>query len=102
LNFLKEKKHDFKKTNTPNAEGSTNTEASTKGPKCRFWKDFGHIQKDHDGFKNWLAKKGTHDVITFVDESLYGNVPLMHGVLILVPPCTLLIHHRDSLSSGGW
>ena len=25
--------------------------------------------------------------------------PLMHGVLILVPPCILLIHHRDSLPS---
>ncbi|XP_066396273.1 uncharacterized protein [Miscanthus floridulus] len=74
LNFVKAKKHDLKKTNTANAEGSTSTDGGTKGPKCRFCKNFGHVRKDCDGFKNWLAKKHTHDVITFVDEFFYANV----------------------------
>ena len=52
LNFLKAKKHDFKKTNTANAEESTSTDGGTKGPKCHFCKNFGHIRKDCDGFKN--------------------------------------------------
>jgi hypothetical protein len=40
LNFLKAKKHDFERTNATNVEGSTNTEAGSKGPKCRFCTNF--------------------------------------------------------------
>lgn len=43
LNFLKAKKHDFKNTKTANTEGSANTNGSTKGPKCHFYNNFGHI-----------------------------------------------------------
>ncbi|WVZ49517.1 hypothetical protein U9M48_000866 [Paspalum notatum var. saurae] len=46
---------------------------SSKGPKCRFCKKHGHIQKDCEGFKNWLSKKGNYDVISFVDEYLYAD-----------------------------
>ncbi|SPT15948.1 unnamed protein product [Triticum aestivum] len=29
-----------------------------KGPKCHFCKEDGHVMKECDGFKAWLAKKG--------------------------------------------
>ena len=102
LNFVKAKKHDFKKINIENAKGTTNTEASTKGPKCHFCKDFGHIRKDCDGFKNWLAKKGTHDVITFVDESLYANVSPNAWCIDFGATVHITNSSQGFLTVGGW
>ncbi|WVZ83244.1 hypothetical protein U9M48_030412 [Paspalum notatum var. saurae] len=53
LNF-KPKKAEFKKSKSE----STDAAGSSKGAKCRFCKKHGHIQKDCEGFKNWLSKKG--------------------------------------------
>ena len=76
--------------------------SKARGPKpqaeimCLFCKKQGHMQRDCAGFKKWLAKKG-NDIISFVDESLYADFPLVLGGLTQVPPCTLPIHCRDCI-----
>jgi hypothetical protein len=43
-----------------------------KGPKCMHCKKYGHIRRECDEFKAWLAKKG-NDFISFIDESFFTN-----------------------------
>jgi hypothetical protein len=43
-----------------------------EGPKCRQCKKHGHIRRECDEFKAWLAKKG-NDFIFFIDESLFTD-----------------------------
>jgi hypothetical protein len=46
-------------------------EHSFESPRCRFCVTIGHLQKECDGFKDWLAKRGNHKVlISFNYESL--------------------------------
>ncbi|WVZ83632.1 hypothetical protein U9M48_030760 [Paspalum notatum var. saurae] len=68
LNF-KPKKAVFKKSKGE----SSNAAGSSKGPKCRFCKKHGHIQKDCEGFKNWLTKK-ENDGITRSSEARQINL----------------------------
>jgi len=35
-------------------------EHSFESPRCHFCMTIGHLQKDCDGFKDWLAKRGNH------------------------------------------
>lgn len=53
---MKPKKAELKKSKeqAQTDEGSS----KSKGPKCCFCKNFGHIQKECDGFKAWLTKRG--------------------------------------------
>jgi hypothetical protein len=39
-----------------------------KGPKCLYCKKHGHIRRECDEFKAWLARKG-NDFISFIVES---------------------------------
>jgi hypothetical protein len=43
-----------------------------KGPKCMHCKKYGHIRRECDEFKAWLAKKG-NDFISFIDESFFTD-----------------------------
>jgi hypothetical protein len=50
-------------------EDSTNEK---KGPKCLHYKKYGHIRRECDEFKTWLAKKG-NAFISFIDESFFTD-----------------------------
>jgi hypothetical protein len=43
-----------------------------KGPKCMHCKKYGHIRRECDEFKAWLAKKG-NDFISFIDEFFFND-----------------------------
>jgi hypothetical protein len=42
-----------------------------KGSKCLHCKDWGHIRRECTDFKAWLAKKGTNNIISFIDKSFF-------------------------------
>lgn len=90
-------KADSSKSGAKRSKPSVGKDPSApKKPYCKFCKHDGHKQKDCDGFKAWLVKKGMH-TISMVDESLYIDFSLILGGLTQVPPCTFLTHFRDSL-----
>jgi hypothetical protein len=57
--------NDHPKKEAPKVEGASEEK---KGPKCLHCKDWGHIRRECAKFKAWLAKKGTNDIISFIDE----------------------------------
>jgi hypothetical protein len=64
-----EKRHnDHSKKEAPKVEGASKKK---KGPKCFHCKDWGHLRRECADFKAWLTKKGTNDIISFIDESFF-------------------------------
>jgi hypothetical protein len=45
-----------------------------KGPKCLHYKKLGHLRRECDDFKAWLAKKG-NNFISFIDEAFFTIFP---------------------------
>jgi hypothetical protein len=57
--------NDHPKKEAPKVEGASEKK---KGPKCLRCKDQGHISRECPEFKAWLAKKGTNDIISFIND----------------------------------
>jgi hypothetical protein len=60
--------NDHSKKEAPKVEGASEKK---KGHKCLHCKDWGHIRRECTEFKAWLAKKGTNDIISFIDKSFF-------------------------------
>jgi hypothetical protein len=56
------------KKEAPKVEGASEKK---RGTKCLQCKDWGHIRRECAEFKMWIAKKGTNDIISFIDKSLF-------------------------------
>jgi hypothetical protein len=58
------KKMNFSNTNAskPGTSSTKVIPTERKGPKCHFCKEDGHVMKECDGFKAWLAKKGNDSI----------------------------------------
>jgi hypothetical protein len=78
--------NDHPKKEAPKVEGASEKE---KDPRCLHCKDWGNIRRECTDFNVWLAKKGTNDIISFIDESFFTYYSLNMCGLILVPLCTL-------------
>ena len=65
-------KAESNKSGAKRSKPVANEPSAPKKPYCKFCKHDGHKQKDCDGFKAWLVKKGM-DTISMVDESLYTD-----------------------------
>uniref|UniRef100_A0A0E0ICE2 CCHC-type domain-containing protein n=1 Tax=Oryza nivara TaxID=4536 RepID=A0A0E0ICE2_ORYNI len=84
-NFRRESSNSQNKKKKPNTPSTQASNGAHKGKAhipagqnsackflCKFCKAEGHAQRDCEGFRAWLAKKGTNvDIVSNVDELLY-------------------------------
>jgi hypothetical protein len=70
--FSRQKEKGKKPYDPPKEASKEDVADEKKGSKCMHCKKYGHIRRECDEFKAWLAKKG-NDFISFIDESYFTD-----------------------------
>jgi hypothetical protein len=97
--FSHQKRKGQKPYDPPKEASKEDATNEKKGPKCMHCKKYGHIRRECDEFKAWLAKKG-NDFISFIDESFFTDFSSNTWWIDSGVTVHQLIHLRGYLASG--